>query len=175
MSRTLSRWNRLAMAEAAKEILPCCGSTTWANGMAARRPIPDETALLAVSDETWRNLAKADWMEAFRSHPRIGETGMGESRTLQPAPVQASAWAQHEQQSVAAASDAAKIELAKANREYEHRFNHIFIVCATGKSAEEILEILRNRLRNDQETELHAAAEQQRLITHIRLKKWLSQ
>jgi 2-oxo-4-hydroxy-4-carboxy-5-ureidoimidazoline decarboxylase len=170
MSRTLARWNRLPMAEAAQEILPCCGSTAWAGGMAARRPFPDEATLLAASDQTWRNLAEADWMEAFRSHPRIGE-----SRALKPAPTQSSAWSKQEQQNVTTAGDAVKIELAQANKEYELRFNRIFIVCATGKSAPEILEILRRRLRNDEETELDEAAEQQRLITHIRLKKWLSQ
>jgi OHCU decarboxylase len=166
---TLARWNRLPMVEAAKEILPCCGSTAWADGISARRPLPDEAALLAASDETWRNLTEADWMEAFRSHPRIGEWRIGESRTAQPAATQSSAWSAQEQQDVTAAGDAIKIELAKANREYERRFNHTFIVCATGKSATEILEILRNRLRNDAGTELHEAAEQQRLITHIRL------
>jgi 2-oxo-4-hydroxy-4-carboxy-5-ureidoimidazoline decarboxylase len=163
------------MVEAAKQILPCCGSTAWADGISARRPLPDEATLLAASDETWRNLTEADWMEAFRSHPRIGESRSGESRTAQPAAGQFSAWSTQEQQDVTAARDAIKLELAKANREYERRFNHIFIVCATGKSATEILAILRNRLRNDAGTELHEAAEQQRLITHIRLKKWLSE
>jgi len=162
------------MAEAAKEILPCCGSTAWAGGISARRPLPDEATLLAASDETWRNLARADWMEAFRSHPRIGESRIGESRASQPAPAQSSEWATQEQRDVAAAGEAVKIELAQANKEYEHRFNHIFIVCASGKSGPEILGILRHRLRNDTETELHEAAEQQRLITHIRLEKWLS-
>ncbi len=180
MSGTLVRWNRLPMAEAAQEILPCCGSTAWADGMAARRPFPDEATLLAASDQTWRNLAEADWMEAFRSHPRIGESRIGESRidecqASQPAPAQFSAWSKQEQQNVTAAGDAVKIELAQANEEYERRFGRIFIVCATGKSAPEILEILRHRLRNDEETEVREAAEQQRLITRIRLKKWLSQ
>ena len=99
----------------------------------------------------------------------------GPSRTAQAAVAQPSAWSAQEQQDVTAEGDAIKLELAKANREYEHRFNHIFIVCATGKSATEILKILRNRLRNDAGTELHEAAEQQQLITHIRLKKWLSE
>src|SRR5216683_2160130 len=169
----------MKMAVAAKQILPCCGSTAWAEGMAARRPFADEATLLAASDETWRNLARADWMEAFRSHPRIGEprigeSRIGESRASQPAPAQSSEWATQEQRDVAAAGEAVKIELAQANKEYEHRFNQIFIVCASGKSGPEILGILRHRLRNDTESELHEAAEQQRLITHIRLKKWLS-
>ena len=170
MSETLARWNRLRPTDAAKDILPCCGSTAWAAGMAARRPFSDEASLLAASDETWRNLATADWREAFRGHPRIGE-----SRASQPAPAQSSAWSKQEQQSVAAAGEMVKIDLARANDEYERRFGHIFIVCATDKSGPEILEILRRRLRNDQATELQEAAKQQLLITHIRLKKWLSQ
>jgi 2-oxo-4-hydroxy-4-carboxy-5-ureidoimidazoline decarboxylase len=178
------------MVEAAKEILQCCGSTAWADGMAARKPFPDETTLLAASDETWRSLTKADWMEALRSHPRIGQSGIGESgisesgigestiresRPLETAPARSSAWSKQEQQNVLAAGDSVKAELAQANKDYERRFNRIFIVCATGKSGPEILEILRRRLRNDEETDLYEAAEQQRLITHIRLKKWLSQ
>jgi 2-oxo-4-hydroxy-4-carboxy-5-ureidoimidazoline decarboxylase len=170
MSETLARWNRLPPADAAKDILPCCGSTAWADGMAARRPLWDEASLLAASDETWRSLAKADWREAFRGHPRIGE-----SRASPPAPAQSSAWSKQEQQDVAAAGEVVKINLARANDEYERRFGHIFIVCATGKSGPEILEILRRRLRNDQATELQEAAKQQLLITQIRLKKWLSQ
>ena len=169
MSEVLARWNRLPTTEAAKEILPCCGSTVWADAMAVRRPLADEASLLVASDEIWRNLAGADWMEAFRSHPRIGE-----SRPVDAASTESSAWSTQEQQKVAAAAEAVKGELAEANLRYEHRFNHIFIVCATGKSAPQILDTLRRRLRNDQETELREAAEQQRLITHIRLKKWLS-
>lgn len=169
MTGTLARWNRLPVADAVKEVLPCCGSQAWANGVAARRPFSDEATLLTASDETWRNLTAADWMEAFRSHPRIGE-----SQAAQSAPAQSSTWSAQEQRNVAAAGEAIKIALADANREYERRFGHIFIVCATGKSGPEILEILRRRLRNDTETELHEAAEQQRQITHIRLTKWLS-
>jgi len=168
MSDVLTRWNGLGSHEAAEEILPCCGSKAWAYGMAARRPIIDETALLTACDQVWKSLAESDWMEAFHSHPRIGES----------LPVTGSAqsvgWSEKEQQSVAAASEDVKVALAEGNREYEQRFNRIFIVCATGKSAPEILEILRRRLRNEQTTELHEAAGQQRLITHLRLKKWLT-
>ncbi len=176
----LARWNLISMGEAAREILPCCGSTAWAEGMAAQRPFSDEATLLAASDDTWRNLARADWMEAFDSHPRIGGSGVGgsavgESQVASATTAQSRAWSAQEQHDVAASGDALKAELVQANREYERRFNHIFIVCATGKSAAEILEILRNRMRNDAESELHEAAEQQRLITQIRLMRWLSQ
>ena len=109
-------------------------------------------------------------MEAFRSHPRIGE-----SRAAQLALARSVTWSTQEQQKVAVAGDAVKIALAEANQEYEQRFRNTFIVCATGKSAPEILEILRRRLQNDGPTELRQAAEQQRQITRIRLTKWLSE
>lgn len=168
MSGVLARWNSVPAEDAVREILPCCGSRAWAGDMASRRPFSDVTTLLAASDETWSNLSAEDWMEAFRSHARIGE-----SRATQPAPAQSATWSAQEQQKVAVAGDAVKTELAQANQEYEQRFRHIFIVCATGKSAPEILEILRHRLRNDGPTELREAAEQQRQITRIRLTKWL--
>ena len=136
--------------------------------MAARRPLPDEAALLAASDETWHNLTQSDWTEAFQSHPRIGE-----SRLQRAVPSQAVKWSTHEQKSVTDADAAAKIALKHGNREYEQRFGRIFIVSASGKSAAEILQILRRRLQNDAETELREAAEQQRQITQIRLRKWL--
>ena len=169
MSDALDRWNRLPVTEAAAEILACCGSRAWAQAMASRRPIPSESALLAVADEIWRGVSEADWMEAFRSHPRIGE-----SRAERPAGANSAAWSAQEQSRVAASEDAVKAALADGNREYEKRFGHIFIVCATGKSAEEILGILRRRLENDAATELREAAEQQRQITQIRLKRWLA-
>lgn len=168
MSDVLRRWNGLRPDEAAQEILPCCGSKAWAYRMAARRPIVDETTLLTACDQVWKSLAESDWMEAFHSHPRIGESPSATG------PTQPAGWSVEEQRSLGAASDDVKVALAEGNRDYEQRFNRIFIVCATGKSALEILEILRRRLRNEQTTELHEAAEQQRLITHLRLKKWLS-
>lgn len=170
MSGVLAQWNCLPVEAAVNELMPCCGSKAWANGMAARRPFPDVTTLLAAADETWSNLTAEDWMEAFRSHPRIGE-----SRAGQFAPVQSATWSAQEQRNVAAAGEGVKSALAEANQEYEQRFRHIFIVCATGKSASEILETLRRRLQNDGPTELREAAEQQRQITRIRLTKWLSE
>lgn len=164
----LARWNLLPAGEAAREILPCCGSKTWARGMVSKRPLADEDALLAAADETWKNLTPSSWMEAFNSHPRIGE-----SRPAQAAPAQSLEWSAQEQQNVEDSEAAMKTALADANREYERRFNRIFIVCAAGKSAAEILQVLQRRLKNDADTELHEAAEQQRQITQIRLKKWI--
>jgi 2-oxo-4-hydroxy-4-carboxy-5-ureidoimidazoline decarboxylase len=168
VNRVLKLWNRLSSQQAQSAILPCCGSRAWARRMADRRPLPDEATLLSASDQTWEKLAEADWMEAFQSHPRVGE-----SQARQPVSPQSAAWSSREQQGVKNTGDTIRIALAQANRQYERRFGRIFIVCATGKSGEEILQILRRRLQNDPETELGEAAEQQRQITRIRLKKWL--
>jgi len=165
----LAKWNNLRPDEAAEEILPCCGSKAWARDMAARRPILDEADLLAGCDHVWKNLPESEWMEALGSHPRIGE-----SRSPAFGPERSTAWSLEEQQKVGTAGEDVKAALREANRAYEQRFNRIFIVCATGKSAPEILGMLRRRLRNDETTELQEAAEQQRQIAHLRLKKWLS-
>ncbi|MFZ0772952.1 MAG: 2-oxo-4-hydroxy-4-carboxy-5-ureidoimidazoline decarboxylase [Candidatus Sulfotelmatobacter sp.] len=175
MKDVLARWNRLPIDEATKMILPCCGSKAWAQGMVARRPFADEASLLAASNETWDNLTRSDWMEAFHSHPRIGESRPASFSSTQSRPAGSVEWSAQEQRNVGDAEAATKTALAEANREYERRFNRIFIVCATGKSAVEILEILQRRLKNDAETELHEAAEQQRQIMQIRLGKWLQE
>ena len=169
MSEVLVRWNGLPQEEAAREILPCCGSETWAAGMAAKRPIHEELSLMETSDAIWRALGESDWLEAFRSHPRIGE-----SRAEVNSVAQSWAWSEQEQHKAASADEAMKLALKRGNREYEQKFGRIFIVCATGKSASEILEILRRRLHNDEATELRQAAEEQRQIMHIRLKQWIA-
>jgi 2-oxo-4-hydroxy-4-carboxy-5-ureidoimidazoline decarboxylase len=168
MSDPLTRWNFLPAIAAVDEILPCCGSRVWAERMAARRPMPQEESVLAASDEIWRSLKESDWLEAFRSHPRIGE-----SQAANVAQPLSAAWSEQEQRKVAQADESLKSALADGNREYERRFERIFIVCATGKSPAEILRILRHRLQNGEHTELQEAAEQQRQITQIRLRKWL--
>jgi 2-oxo-4-hydroxy-4-carboxy-5-ureidoimidazoline decarboxylase len=142
----------------------------WAHRLAAGRPFSDESSVIRASDEIWNRLAPQDWMEAFAKHPRIGER-----KAQQTASAQSAAWSVQEQKNVAAAAEAVQSVLAQANQEYERRFGRVFIVCATGKSAPEILQILHRRLRNDDATELREAAEEQRKITNIRLKKWLSQ
>jgi 2-oxo-4-hydroxy-4-carboxy-5-ureidoimidazoline decarboxylase len=109
-------------------------------------------------------------LEAFESHPRIGDREKPAAATAQSA-----AWSAQEQSRAAASGDSLKQALANGNREYERKFGRIFIICATGKSAAEILEVLRRRLNNDEKVELHEAAEQQRQITQVRLRKWLAQ
>jgi 2-oxo-4-hydroxy-4-carboxy-5-ureidoimidazoline decarboxylase len=169
VSEVLARWNELPPDEAAREILQCCGSGTWAAGMASKRPIQDELSLMETSDAIWRGLPETDWLEAFRSHPRIGE-----SRAEADSVAQSWAWSEQEQQKAASADEAMKLALKWGNREYEQKFGRIFIVCATDKSASDILEILRRRLHNDEAMELQQAAEEQRQIMHIRLKKWIA-
>jgi 2-oxo-4-hydroxy-4-carboxy-5-ureidoimidazoline decarboxylase len=168
MNEVLDRWNQLPAEEAAQEILACCGSLAWARGLAARRPFPDEASLVAASDEIWGQLGAQDWMEAFSRHPRLGER-----KAPQLAPARSTAWSSQEQEKIAAAGDAVQAALLKANRKYERRFARVFIVCATGKSADEIVDILQRRLQNDDARELQVAAEEQRKITNTRLKKWL--
>jgi 2-oxo-4-hydroxy-4-carboxy-5-ureidoimidazoline decarboxylase len=164
----LARWNRLPTDQAEYEILPCCGSRGWAQRMAVRRPFADEAQLLAAAEVEWRNLGDRDWDEAFCSHPRIGET-----RSAVTAHAQSSEWSAQEQRDAASAGDAVKTALNEANREYEERFKRIFVVCASGKTAPEILAILRRRLQNDPEMELREAVEQQQQIIELRIRKWL--
>ena len=167
MNPVLARWNSLPKEDAAQEILPCCGSKAWADGMANGRPISSEAALLATCDEVWWRVSKSDWLEAFRSHPRIGES------VAQSNPGRSACWSTEEQRKVAVADVDLRSALVEANRKYEEQFRRIFIVCATNKSGPEILEILQRRLHNDDATELQESAEQQLQIAHIRLRKWL--
>ncbi len=168
MNDTLTRWNSLDQDAAAKAILPCCGSRAWAAKLAALRPIADEATLLAESTTVWQALPEDAWQEAFDSHPRIGEQKAQKDATAES--LKASA----KEQSVALSADeAAKLALKEANRRYEQRFGRIFIICASGRSAHEILAALEARMNNDDATELREAAEQQRQITALRLKRWL--
>jgi OHCU decarboxylase len=168
-TEVLARWNELPPEAAAAQVLPCCGSPAWARQLAGRRPLPAEAALLSASDQIWRQLQPGDWMEAFSKHPRIGE------RQAPPAAAaQSAAWSAEEQGQVARAADVVRKELAAGNRAYEERFGRVFIVCASGRSAQQMLEILRRRLQNDDRAELCEAAEEQRQITNLRLKKWLN-
>jgi 2-oxo-4-hydroxy-4-carboxy-5-ureidoimidazoline decarboxylase len=170
LNEKLSRWNALPFEQAAHEIQPCCGSLSWATRMAADRPIKDEASLFGTADTIWADLGKSDWREAFRSHPRIGETGAHKNTSEQ-----SSTWSKQEQQRAATADDEVRAALRDGNLKYEQKFGRIFIVCAAGKSAGEILALMRRRLENDETTELREAAEEQRQIMHLRLKKWLAE
>ncbi len=169
-SPALARWNVQPEDAAAQGILPCCGSLRWALELARLRPMATDAELFAASDRVWLSLDPADWDEAFRSHPRIGERKAAASATQTSA-----AWSRQEQNGIDAQNAAILAELARGNEEYETRFGRIFLVCATSKTAAEMLATLHRRLGNDAETELREAAEQQRQITELRLRKWLRQ
>ncbi len=164
----LAAWNTLPAAEAATQLLHCCAATRWAAALAAQRPFPSEGALFAAADRLWATMDEPDWHQAFLAHPRIGE------RRAQHASTQSTAWSAGEQSSIASAQQAILDQLAAANRAYEERFGFTYIVCATGKSPEQMLAILLRRLSSSRAQELTEAAEQQRQITHIRLRKWLN-
>jgi 2-oxo-4-hydroxy-4-carboxy-5-ureidoimidazoline decarboxylase len=164
----LARWNVIPASEATDEVLSCCGSRMWAHTLVGLRPFSDCETLLAKSDEVWLELDPVDWDEAFSRHPRIGEGKTPTSGTAQSA-----AWSNQEQSAVILSGNDIQERLRHANGEYEKRFGRIYIVSATGKSAEQMLAILEHRLNNDEAEELHAAAEQQRQITQLRLRKWL--
>lgn len=168
MNEVVKRWNKLDPAAAAREILSCCGSTSWSEEMTTLRPFADEASLLISSDEVWRGLEPADWLEAFKSHPRIGE-----SRASVATGERSEHWSGQEQKNVSTGAEDVKQKLAEGNRIFEEKFGYIFIVCAAGKSATEILAILQRRLQNGPEAELREAAEEQRQITQLRLTKWL--
>lgn len=165
----LDRLNALPADDAERELLTCCGSRAWARRMAAARPFADRAALLDRADATWWELDEPDWREAFRGHPRIGEKKARAGQTGRE-----QAWSAGEQSGMTRAADATREALAEGNRAYEARFGYIYIVCATGRTADEMLALLRERLRNDPGTEIRVAAEEQRRITRIRLEKLLS-
>jgi OHCU decarboxylase len=123
--------------------------------------------LSEAADQVWSTMEEPDWMEAFACHPRIGE------RKAAHAAPRSVAWSRQEQSSTETAAERVLAELAAGNAAYEERFGFTYIVCATGKSAEEMLAILERRLASDHAAELREAAEQQRQITQIRLGKWL--
>jgi 2-oxo-4-hydroxy-4-carboxy-5-ureidoimidazoline decarboxylase len=168
MNNVLARWNSLDPATAARVVLPCCGSHRWATALAAKRPVRDEALLLETSSAVWFALPKEAWQEAFDSHPRIGQ-----SEAQGHATKEALRWSAEEQKTALSEAESVKLALREANLRYEQRFGRIFIVCASGKTSSEILNILEARMNNDAGTELREAAEQQRLITQLRLRRWL--
>jgi 2-oxo-4-hydroxy-4-carboxy-5-ureidoimidazoline decarboxylase len=167
MNAVLSSWNGVEAQSALDAMLSCCGARRWAAAMVALRPIGSVTELSAAADRIWSTMEEADWMEAFACHPRIGE------RKASHASQKSVAWSQQEQSSAAGAADRVLAELAAGNLLYEQRFGFTYIVCATGRSADEMLAILNRRLAGSRAAELIEAAEQQRQITQIRLGKWL--
>lgn len=170
LQKGLERLNASSAAEAESELLKCCGSSNWAREMATRKPFADDEELMREAERIWWSLGEQDWLEAFSAHPKIGGR---QAQRQQDA--QARAWSEQEQAGARGIDESTLDELADANRVYEEKFGHIFIVCATGKTAAEMLALLRSRLPNDQGVELRNAADEQRKITRLRLEKLLSQ
>ena len=167
MNPVLAAWNEAGDAAAFEAMLACCGAKRWAAAMVALRHIGGVVELSEAADRVWSTMNESDWMEAFACHPRIGE------RKAAHATAKSVAWSKQEQSSAASASENVLAEIAEGNAQYEERYGFTYIVCATGKSAEEMLAILKRRLASNRASELREAAEQQRQITQIRLGKWL--
>ncbi|MBX3432519.1 MAG: 2-oxo-4-hydroxy-4-carboxy-5-ureidoimidazoline decarboxylase [Pirellulales bacterium] len=153
-------------AAVAEEFRKCCGAEAWIRAMTARRPFAGAATIHAAADECFDQLADADWLEAFACHPKIGDVS-----SLRMKFAGNDRWSRGEQAGVDAASEDVIQALAAGNETYLARFGYIFIVCATGKDAAEMLAILAGRLRNDPQEELPIAAAEQRKITHLRLDK----
>ena len=158
--------NSLPANAAERELLKCCGSKQWAQQVVAARPFNDLSELIERSERIWWSLTPADWLEAFRSHPKIGE----KKATAVVAP-EAQHWSESEQAGTREAPADTTAALAELNETYEKKFGYIFIVCASGKSSEEMLRILRERLPHDKDEELRIAAAEQAKITELRLRK----
>ncbi len=160
---TLQDLNSASPEQTQKALLACCGSLTWANMIVQQRPFPTVNELLKASDEVWWSLDKIDWLEAFSKHPKIGD-----SKPM-------TGWSSDEQRGMDAATQETARLMVEMNRAYQQKFGWIFVVCATGKSAEEMLELLNARLRNTTSVEIAIAAAEQAKIIQLRLRKLVAQ
>jgi allantoicase len=168
-TKGVQHFNRLSPARARKALLDCCGSQKWVEHMLQRMPYPDVTYVLDTADKTWAALGPADSLEAFRHHPAIGA-----KRAEKTQSAAARRWSKGEQSVAQTAAPQTLAALVCANEKYQTKFGHVFLICATGKTSDEILASLEKRLSNDPEVELRIAAEEQRKITRIRLEKLLA-
>jgi 2-oxo-4-hydroxy-4-carboxy-5-ureidoimidazoline decarboxylase len=159
------RTDRASSEEARRLLTTCCGSSAWVERMLRRRPFGNTERLVTAAREAWADLTHTDWLEAFSHHPKIGDRASLARRFAATAHL-----SEQEQSAVADASADVLDDLASANRTYADKFGYIFIVCATGKSATEMLALLRARLPNDPATEIRIAAAEQAKITELRLK-----
>jgi allantoicase len=159
--------NAMSDADALAALKRTCGSTKWAHKMASQRPFEDAAALLRIAERTWWSLSHEDHLEAFAAHPKIGDKKVPASGDAK--------WSTGEQAGAAAANEQTLAELVDANRRYEEQLGFIFIVCASGRSAEAMLADLKGRLANPREIELRTAAEEQAKITRLRLQKLIGE
>ena len=168
-SKGLERFNRMSRRQLQRELLDCFGSREWAKRMAARRPFTSAERVYSAAEELWRSLGAEHWLEAFHYHPRIGERRAKAKQSRK-----SRNWSAEEQSGMDRAPAETLGELEHLNRDYEARFGFIFIICASGKTPEQILQALRQRLGNERETEIRIAAEEQRKITRFRLERLLT-
>lgn len=166
---TLDALNRLSEADATAAFTQCCAATRWVERMVIDRPFESLDEMLEISDRIWEECDVDDYLEAFEGHPRIGDV-----ESLAKKYAKTKGWAGGEQKGVEGADASVIQRLADGNKSYEEKFGHIFIVCATGKSAAEMLALLEARMNNDPAQEINVAAEEQNKITRIRLKKLLA-
>ena len=166
----LTELNNLPKPALAEALQKCCGATAWVENMLAAFPVSDAETLMDEANTAWNKLSEADWREAFTHHPKIG----GDVGALRAKFASTSTWAEGEQASVKQASQETLEALATENEDYERKFGYIFIVCATGKSADEMLALLQVRLSNKPEDEILIAAGEQNKITRLRLEKLLA-
>jgi OHCU decarboxylase len=159
----LAALNRLDDDALASALSRCCGSKRWVASMIAARPFPTEDDLYRAAQRAWDALGPQDWLQAFAHHPRIGD----QSATTKPG------WSRQEQSGMDSATESVRQALARGNVEYEERFGFLFLIDATGKSADEMLAALQQRMAHDRDTELGVAAEQHARITRLRLAKLL--
>jgi 2-oxo-4-hydroxy-4-carboxy-5-ureidoimidazoline decarboxylase len=165
---TLARWlDGLPHARAAEVLQRCCGSRRWVEGMLAARPFGSDEAVLAVADRVWSEAGPDDVREALTHHPEIG----ADLAALRERFAATASWSAGEQGGVHGADEATLVALRDGNLRYRERFGHTFVVCATGKHADEMLALLRERIANDPVTELRIAAAEQGKITRLRLAK----
>ncbi len=166
---TLADLNALPPADRAEALASCCGATAWVATLNQQFPFASEPALYEAAERTWYSLTEADWREAFLHHPKIGDV-----RALKEKFASTATWAAGEQGAVQQASQATLAALVAGNEAYERRFGYIFIVCATGKSADEMLALLQARLPNEPVAEIRVAMGEQAKITRLRLGKLLA-
>jgi 2-oxo-4-hydroxy-4-carboxy-5-ureidoimidazoline decarboxylase len=166
---TLPDLNALAPATRAEALAACCGAAAWVAMLNEQFPFNSLPALHEAAERTWYNLSEADWREAFTHHPKIGDVTALKEKFASTA-----TWAAGEQGAVRQASDETLAALAAGNAAYEQKFGYIFIVCATGKSAEEMLALLEARLPHSPSREIHVAMGEQAKITRLRLTKLLA-
>jgi 2-oxo-4-hydroxy-4-carboxy-5-ureidoimidazoline decarboxylase len=168
LAEALPTFNALPAQETEAALLRCCGAIRWARGLAAMRPFATTDALFEIASDLWWALTPDDWRQGFSAHPKIGAK-LGTSAES------SDSWSAKEQAGAARAESGTRDALARLNDEYETRFGHIFIVCATGLTGEEMLDQLRSRLQNDPDTEMLTAAEEHLRITKLRLGNVLTE